>query len=659
MTHLKIILIAIAAFGAVCAHAEPESWQELTFSYDGDVLQLARATPFPATRKKVKSPCENGALAYLSYEIEWRDAAKRHLLTVPVQLPFGIRVPLPNAEEPNGTSGGIIPKTGYFVVRVPSPNLALQPASIRMTRPRVSLAFQGDGIRTDLPNLPADMSFNLSNAATSVADQVGPLAAGPQGYVKLRDTGPDDNRFVLVVMGDGYTAADLAAGTFSNQVANFLVALKTKPPWDVLWDGMNVYRVDIESNQAGADYEDQGPPTGTLKDTYLNASFWTYGIERLLALDATGSSRAFSAADGYIGAGHWDSVLVLVNSTKYGGAGGIPSVSSVNSAGPEITAHELGHSFAGLADEYHYSDGTTYSGSNPSEPNVDTSSTSPKWSIWINAGTPLPTPDTATYNSTVGTFEGAYYKQYGIYRPWRRCKMNGLNNAFCPVCEEAHLLEFFDIVALTDYEMPGTGGVVNVLDPTNLDVGIIPMTGMTNRWVLNGQPFGSGGPTLTVTTAQLPLPTNTISALVTFNSTSIRSRTVEQVISWTVANRGQTTNATPHWWLVGHGLDIATGDAYEDGDGMQAWQEYIADTNPTNRNDHFHITGYSNIPPSTVCFESSARRLYTLQRTTNLMEGLWDNVPGQALQTGVGGPHFMTDTNVSPIMFYRLKVELP
>jgi len=52
---------------------------------------------------------------------------------------------------------------------------------------------------------------------------------------------------------------------------------------------------------------------------------------------------------------------------------------------------------------------------------------------------------------------------------------------------------------------------------------------------------------------------------------------------------------TPEWWLASHGLTNAapeieeTGDS--DGDGMPAWAEYVADTDPTNKASALRITG--------------------------------------------------------------------
>jgi hypothetical protein len=48
----------------------------------------------------------------------------------------------------------------------------------------------------------------------------------------------------------------------------------------------------------------------------------------------------------------YDIVMMIVNDAEYGGAGGFPAITSINSSAPEIVIHELGHSFAGLGDEY-------------------------------------------------------------------------------------------------------------------------------------------------------------------------------------------------------------------------------------------------------------------------------------------------------------------
>ena len=71
------------------------------------------------------------------------------------------------------------------------------------------------------------------------------------------------------------------------------------------------------------------------------------------------------------------------------------------------------------------------------------------------------------------------------------------------------------------------------------------------------------------------------------------------------------------------------------------------------------MTGVTNLPPWTIYFDSSSDRAYTLSWCSNLVDGIWTNVPGQESRKGVGGLDQMQDTNTSPGRFYRLKADLP
>lgn len=62
-----------------------------------------------------------------------------------------------------------------------------------------------------------------------------------------------------------------------------------------------------------------------------------------------------------------------------------------------------------------------------------------------------------------------------------------------------------------------------------------------------------------------------------------------QITASFVAN--VVTNNTPEWWLAGFGLPVNNAGAlYDDGDGVPAWAEYVADTDPTNKQSFLAIT---------------------------------------------------------------------
>lgn len=121
-------------------------------------------------------------------------------------------------------------------------------------------------------------------------------------------------------------------------------------------------------------------------------------------------------------------------------------------------------------------------------------------------------------------------------------------------------------------------------------------------------------------------------------------------------------DGVPDWWYHGYGLNPASatvGAEHADGDGFPNADEYIADTNPTNGASLLRITAISNLPPVTICFDSSSNRVYSLACSSNLAETAWSEVPGAEERRGVGGSDFMQDTNAVPGGAYRLSVHLP
>ena len=98
-----------------------------------------------------------------------------------------------------------------------------------------------------------------------------------------------------------------------------------------------------------------------------------------------------------------------------------------------------------------------------------------------------------------------------------------------------------------------------------------------------------------------------------------------------------------------------------DNDGAVNLNEYMADTNPTNDTDYFHITGISNLPPIMVYFQSSSSRVYSLEGRDELMTTCrWALVGSQSNIWGTGATMPMSDTNVAvTARFYRLKVNVP
>lgn len=480
---LAVLFLLVASAGAI--DTVPETYWQLVFQYNAQGLTILQTTPIPLSGKEIATPGLKSAPVRLPFEAVWQDGSGGELASSAIEIPLGFR----SAPADDGPCEMLVPEEGIVVIRIPGPPRDATPTSLVLTT--VGSAARK---RADLP-VPAVFSFQTITLPLQVTVPRLPMD-GPLSSVKLRDTGPDNNRLVIVVLSDGYTSANLAAGMFTTHTNTLLSAFTATQPWDVIFNGTNVYRIDVESNQQGADHD----PFGTFVDTYFNSSFWVNNIERLLAVDNTGYYRAIAAADAFVGPGLWDQLVIQVNSTKYGGSGGAVSVVSAHSAGPQVVLHELGHTFADLADEYT----TAYPGFPPGdgEANVDYDYSGPglKWLVWVTPGTPLPTPDISAYYSAIGAFEGARYLTTGIYRPSHNCLMRSLGVPLDAVCKEAHLRSFFDGTSLVDATAPSTS-VTSLVAPAGIGFSVtpVPFTGLVYEWYLNDVLQSANGSSITIT----------------------------------------------------------------------------------------------------------------------------------------------------------------
>jgi hypothetical protein len=135
-------------------------------------------------------------------------------------------------------------------------------------------------------------------------------------------------------------------------------------------------------------------------------------------------------------------------------------------------------------------------------------------------------------------------------------------------------------------------------------------------------------------------------------------------ILWSLPGGGVDTDddGMPDWWEDLHFGNVtqAVGSAHGDSDIHDNFEEYVAATDPTNGLSFLRITRISNAPPSTVYFNASSNRRYTLMGCASLLGKAWSNVPGNGPRPGAGGADSMQDTNSAPdVVFYRIGVTLP
>jgi hypothetical protein len=271
------------------------------------------------------------------------------------------------------------------------------------------------------------------------------------GLRKIADAGPPAVRWNLVIVSDGYTQAQMAQfGTDANALRDRLLA---EPPFNrpELRRAINVYRLDVVSNEQGADKPrcGDGAGTGHQSATYFDSTFCSDGSTQRLLFGNSDLAIETVEAD----LPEWHQILVLVNDRERGGAGGnVGWSSNGGSDWRDVAIHELGHSAFGLADEYDYGRNAHLppSGGEPAEPNASLmhDPTRVKWRAHVTASGATATrrnPNCANTDrgpspvppATVGTFEGARYHHCGIYRPVWDCKMRTTTSQFCPVCTAA------------------------------------------------------------------------------------------------------------------------------------------------------------------------------------------------------------------------------
>ena len=249
---------------------------------------------------------------------------------------------------------------------------------------------------------------------------------------RLRYNGEPAGKVDLVFVAEGYTADEQAK--FVADARRFEEALFATPPFDARRADFNIWAVGTVSEESGTDLSGKG----VFKHTALNSGYYTFGIDRYLT---TPDMKAVRDAVWNVPC---DAIFILVNTDAYGG-GGMYNFYAMGTADhprtPVVFVHELGHSLAGLADEYFSSEVAYQDFYNlkyePWEPNITTLvDFGSKWKDLLPTGTPIPTPLDEEHREKPGVFEGGGYVAKGIYRPMDHCMMRDYA-PFCPACVRA------------------------------------------------------------------------------------------------------------------------------------------------------------------------------------------------------------------------------
>ena len=299
--------------------------------------------------------------------------------------------------------------------------------------------------------------------------------------------GPVEKRINLVLLGDGYRSIDM--DKFQTDALNFTQAFFQESPFAQYKNYFNVFKIRTPSVDAGADHpgtatdvNESGFPVANV-DTYFSSTFDYANIHRLLV--ATDYGRIYDVLTNNLPL--YDQVVVLVNSPLYGGSGGPFAVVSTDASATEVALHELGHSFASLADEYWYTGGETYNRTAETNPSLV------KWKNWMGT-------------NAVGIYQhccGGDSENW--YRPHQNCKMRYLGPDFCPVCTEAIVERIHASASPVDGFSPTTVSFQATEDTLEFAVQLLlpePNT-LKVQWFLNDTLIQGGGDQLQLPTANL------------------------------------------------------------------------------------------------------------------------------------------------------------
>lgn len=246
----------------------------------------------------------------------------------------------------------------------------------------------------------------------------------------LSMTGRIDQRINMVFLSDGYRQDEL--GKFITDVQWMMDALFAKSPYSRYRDYFNCFAIKVPSEVSGAANDPD-----SLINNYFGSTFNYADIWRLVVPTRTDRINRV-LADNFPA---YDQIFMIVNDARYGGSGGWIATSTVHPDGPEICIHELGHSFAGLSDEYWVGPGYARENSNMTQ---ESDPEKVKWKRWLG------------YNAT-----GIYPHQESPtwYRPHQNCEMRFLNSTFCPVCKEETVSTILDMTNPVLEYVPDTGNL--------------------------------------------------------------------------------------------------------------------------------------------------------------------------------------------------------
>jgi hypothetical protein len=371
-----LTLILLIAFAPQVEGADAGGSLSLVFSVTDGVWRLVSATNLPERLRAVQP-----------------DSARRYQVTLESdagEIPYVGDLGNPERyfydylDDQDELTGGVVQRS-HFTCNVHVPDLQ-QPYSLQIQTSDKNVLYQASRAQ-------------LLDAELAERDSYPIYAIDTLVY-----SGDPEDKIDLVILGDAYLLEDTTL--FLTHCANHINYTFNRVPFSHYSERFNIYAITTISNERGADH----PEYGLYKDTYYNSEYWG----RLLTADM---QIAWGVIQEHCPQG--EQIWMLVYDANYGGSGGEREAISYY-ASTRVLAHEFGHSFGRLWDEYTYGG----NGSVGSAPNCDDYNVNPKWQAWIDIGYP-----------EVGAYVNCTYDN--AFRPtYYSCMMQALMDVYCIVCTE-------------------------------------------------------------------------------------------------------------------------------------------------------------------------------------------------------------------------------
>lgn len=387
-------------------------------------------------------------------------------------------------------------------------------------------------------------------AAVVAAPPASATPAETAVVVPIQVTGDPAQRFNLVVMGDGYTQAELPK--FRRHLDKHLNVLWTIEPFKSYRSYVNVYAVEIPSAESGVDC-DPNLTSGEV-DTPLDMGLWggcnPNSVQRLLTVNGTAANTYADLVPGTSRTNR--QLLALGNTDTYGGAGGANATASGgNALSALITPHELGHSLGGLQDEYDYyargQQGAPFEGGEPSSAHHTLLSTEDmlaqkkKWWRWLG--------EESESGGPIARYEGGLYAGTGVWRPAAHSMMKTLGYYFDQISRERMTQRISAKTSIIADSTPTTTPVgadrvlwLETMYPTSHQ--------LTVTWAVDGQEVARDTRNLNLATLNLPPGEHEVVATAVDPTDFVRdpairnSPALTQTRTWTV-DTALTTEPTP------------------------------------------------------------------------------------------------------------------